>query len=529
MNLSPQPISLAQEADFALGSVRVRPALRQIMAADTEELLEPRVMQVLVLLARQAGNVVSRDQLVEQCWGGRIVGEDAIQRAVAKVRRLGVATGGFSIETIARVGYRLIRLDDGVGDRQSASNLPVTVSSFAHELARLPSIGVLPFANLTGDAEQDYFADGISEDIITALSRFREFRTAPRGATFALRQTTPDPAEAGRRMGLGYVLSGSVRAGDSQIRISAELTHCESGRQIWRDSFDRPNTSIFDLQDELSRSVAAVVAPALQGAEVSWARSVPARDVTAHDLYLRALPNMWAGTRNGIMEAIGLLRQSLQRETSATPLAALSLSLVLAPPVGALPPSVALPEALRLACQAVALEASDSFIQATYSMALCFSSFDRAQIVLHAEEAIRLNSGSAISWGALGIARSLTGNFEQALESLELAVRLSPSDGLAYMWLTFKSASCFALERYLDGQDAARRAIVHNPGYGTAHRLLAANLAAQGRVDEACEVTQARDLVQKTSLAEIRKMGLFQQSPVMERYLQVQRLCGVPE
>lgn len=497
-------------------------------------------MQVLVALTRRAEDVVSRDELLALCWSGRIVGEDAIQRSIAKVRQLGKASGTFAVETIPRVGYRLVpivlpALADGCtmpsGGRDSTQREPLNLAAdlprAAQAVTKLPSVGVLPLLNLTGDVTLDYFVDGISEDIITALSRFHEFRTAPRGATFTHRGNSGDPAETGRRMGLQYILTGTVRQAEDRVRVSVELTHCASGQQIWRDSFDRGFAGVFDLQDELSRSVAAVLFPALRSAEVEQARHIKARDTTAYDLYLRALPHMWAGVREDILQAIALLRDSLEREPTAAVLGALSFSLLLAPPLGAMPRADALPEALRLARRAMELDFSDSFIQATYSTALSVTSTDHGQVALHAEEAVRLNPSSAFAWGALGVSRCLIGEFEHGLVGLEMATRLSPSDVLVYFWRTFEAAAAFALERFEEGVSAARSAMMHNPNYGTAHRLLAANLAMLGRTGEAREVTRRRDLEQRTSLEEIGAMGLFQQTSIMARYVAAQRLCGV--
>lgn len=523
----PAPINLAHEADFALGKTRIRPALRQFATDNTQELIEPRVMQVLVALARRAEEVVGRDALLNLCWAGRVVSEDAIQRAIAKVRRLGEASGAFAIETIPKVGYRLIPLEPQI---PVDNDTPV---HFASEEGvaptRLPSIGVLPFLNLTGEADQNCFVDGMTEDIITALSCFREIRTAPHGSTFGLRRKPFDLREIALDLGVHYVLTGTMRMANRRMRVTAELVDCEDRTQVWRNSFDREIIDVLELQEELSRSVTAVLVPALQNAEVERAKRKSVGDLSAHDFYLRALPHMWAGTKEDVLKAITFLRQSLRHEASASALAALSFSLLTAPPLGAASPEKTLPEAIHIAHAAIELDAGDAFAQAVYGLALAFNSADRGQIVLHTEEAVRLNPSSALAWGCLGAARNLTGDFERGLESLELAIRLSPSDASLYLWLTFLAAANFALERYEEGVVAARQAVLHNPNFGTAHRLLAANLALSRNIDEARTVTQTRDIVQKTSLGELRNMRLFQQASVMERYVAAQGLCGVDD
>jgi len=312
--------------------------------------------------------------------------------------------------------------------------------------------------------------------------------------------------------------------------VTAELTQCESRSQVWRERYDRSLRDIFQLQDELSRNVAAVMLPALQVAEVERVRRTPPNDPTAYDLYLRALPHMWAATREEIPAAISLLRQSLQRASDdPAALCALSMSLILAAPLGAGPPAEALAEALAHATRAIELDEGHAFAQAVYSIALACTSSEHDQVILHAEDAVRLNPGSTFAWGALGLANHFAGHFDRALENLDLAVRMSPSDNFVYLWLTFVAASDFGLEHYENGIDAARKAIQRNPNFGTAHRLLAASLALTGRIEMARDVTRRRDAVQQTTISDIRAMRLFRQEAVIDRYLAAQRLCGVAE
>lgn len=176
----------------------------------------------------------------------------------------------------------------------------------------------------------------------------------------------------------------------------------------------------------------------------------------------------------------------------------------------------------------MAQDRTDAFAQAIYSFALSLSS-EYEQGRLHAQEAVRLNPSSAFAWGALGFASNTAGDFGPAVESLDLAAKLSASDAFAYLWLTGLASAYFALGRYEEGVGASRTAVQANPGYGSAHRLLAANLVFAKRIEEAREVTRKRDLIQKTSLTEIRALRLFRQDEVMERYLSAQRVCGVSD
>jgi adenylate cyclase len=406
----------------------------------------------------------------------------------------------------------------------------VEPAAMARTLAGKPSVAVLPFRNLSGDSGQDYFTDGVTEEIITALARFHALRVAARSASFPFKGGTLEVREIARRLGVQYLLTGSMRRAANRIRVTAELTNAENGLQVWTDRYDRDLADIFDLQDDIGRTVAAVVEPAVRGAEIERARRKPTGSLTAYDLYLRALPPMWEGTREAIPQAIALLRQSLAHDPESVPtLAALSWCLFMAPIAGAARPGETWAEALELARRAVERDGADAFAQAIYAQALSGLGDQHDQALLHAEEAVRLNPGLALAWGALGYACNRTGDFARGVESLELAIRLAPADAFAYFSLTGLAAAHFALGRHDDGIAWARKAVQRNPGYGTAHRLLAAHLALAGRLDEAREITRRRDAVQRTTLTELRALRLFHRPDILDRYLAAQRACGVSE
>lgn len=393
-----------------------------------------------------------------------------------------------------------------------------------------PSLVVLPFRNMSGDPEQDYFADGITEDIITALSRFRELVVIARASSFALKDKGMTSAQIAQHFRVQYVLSGHIRKAGNRIRVSAELTHTGSEAQVWSDRYDRPLTDIFDLQDDVSSSVAAVVDPAVRGAEIERARRKPPTDLSAYDLYLRALHHLWGGTRDDVIKAIDLLRQSHGLDQARTPtLAALAWGLVMAPPLGAHMPPDATTEALGLARRAVEQDGTDAFAQAVYGFTLFGPAGDNDQGRVHASEAVRLNPSSAFAWGVLGMIDSMGGDYKNAVVCLQRSLVLSPYDSMLHLWMTGLTASCFALGRHEDGIDWARKSVRHNPSNGTGHRMLAANLVAAGRLEEAREVTRRRDAAQKTTIRDLRAMRFFKQEDALERYLSAQQAAGVAD
>lgn len=286
-------IDLAGTADFTLGSVAVHPSTREIANGSARELVEPRVMQVLVALAQRQGQVVSRDSLVEMCWGGRAVGEDAIQRCIAKLRKLAETSGAFAIDTVARVGYRL-RVD---------GQAPAVEAVAASE----PVLVVLPFDNLSDDREMQFFSDGVSEEILQAIAQARGVTVIGRISAFQFRGERK--ALAAQTLKATHVLDGSVRRSGSRIRISAQLTHAEKGTSLWSDQFDRDIGDSLALQTEIATAIA-------QALRLRLDKSAPTMqfDPIAYDLWLRARAIKAKDlTDQSSAAAVALLEQAVAR------------------------------------------------------------------------------------------------------------------------------------------------------------------------------------------------------------------------
>jgi TolB-like protein/tetratricopeptide (TPR) repeat protein len=262
-------IDLGREADFRLGGLAVRPSRRELVAGAERSIIEPRVMQVLVALARRAGEVVSRDELIATCWDGRIVGDDAINACVAKVRRAGEAAGAYEIETIPRVGYRLTA---GGAKNASGDASPGDVL-----------LAVLPFENLSGDPELGYFSDGVSEEILQTLAQRARLKVVGRASSFQFRGGDKTVARVVAELGATHILDGSVRRSSQRVRVAAQLVDCATQTMIWTDRFDCDLSDIFALEDEIAAAVSeamrSVLAPAVRSGAV---------DPIAYDLYLRA-------------------------------------------------------------------------------------------------------------------------------------------------------------------------------------------------------------------------------------------------
>jgi adenylate cyclase len=235
-------IDLALAADFAIGIAQVRPSLREVQCRTTVETLEPRVMQVLVLLAEMEGRTVSRDLMVERCWGGVIVGEDAIQRCIGRLRKVADVTAAFEIVTLSRVGYRLNARTTEVG-RERPERL----------------LAVLPFDNLSNEPGFDYFADGVSEEILQSIARSSSIRVIGRTSSFQYRGNEKNIARIAQELGATHLLDGSVRRSGDALRVAAHLMELSDQTMLWADRFDGDIANPFDLQDAVARGAVSAL------------------------------------------------------------------------------------------------------------------------------------------------------------------------------------------------------------------------------------------------------------------------------
>ncbi len=292
------PIDLAREAEFALGDMLVRPATREIVISGAPRSLQPRVMQVFVALARRGGAVLARDDLVRECWEGLSVSEDAINRCISQLRRLSEQTEGraFTIETVARVGYRLL-----------AAEPPEPSAAPEAEL----SIVVIPFANTSPDKDQEYFSDGLSEDLINQLAQIDRLRVVGRTSSFALKGRTDDLRTIGQKLGVTHVLEGSVRKSGNRVRITAQLIDGKAGDHVWAGRYDRDLSDIFALQDEISQAIITALKLKLLPEEKKSIENHGTDNPEAYDKYLRARALYYQSGSAELLRAIEIFREAL--------------------------------------------------------------------------------------------------------------------------------------------------------------------------------------------------------------------------
>ena len=272
----------------------------------------PQVFDLLDYLIHNREHVVSKDDLIEAIWKGRIVSETALTTRLNAARS---AIGDYGqeqrlIKTLPRKGFRFVGQVREA--REAAGPNPGDAPESAIAVPDKPSIAVLPFENMSGDPEQDYFADGMVEEITTALSRFKWLFVIARNSSFTFKGQAVDIKEVGRRLGVRYVLEGSVRKASGKVRITGQLVDAVTGAHIWADRFERDLTDVFALQDEVTVAVVSAIQPKLFQTEIAKAARRRPENLTAYDYYLRALPQYYLTTREGMAEAIRLAHRALE-------------------------------------------------------------------------------------------------------------------------------------------------------------------------------------------------------------------------
>ncbi|HEV2336718.1 MAG TPA: tetratricopeptide repeat protein [Stellaceae bacterium] len=349
-----------------------------------------------------------------------------------------------------------------------------------------PSIAVLPFQNMSGDSEQEYFADGMVEEIITALSRIRWLFVIARNSSFTYKGQAVDVKQVGRELGVRYLLEGSVRKGGNRVRITGQLIEAETGTHLWADRFDGSLEDVFELQDKIATSVAGVIEPALQAAEMRRSAARPTTDLTAYDLYLRALAVFFPLTKERLIEARGLLARAIAidpRYGPAISWAAICL-MQLVNNGWAEQRDVNRREAIDLARQALDATQNDPGVLANAAFVLANFGEDIAAMSGLVDRALALTPSFARGWYLSGFVRTFAGEHDLAIEHFETALRLSPRERLGSP-LSAMALPYFFKRRFDEAASKLALSIQDFPGFPIPYRTLAACYAHMGRLDDA--------------------------------------------
>jgi adenylate cyclase len=348
---------------------------------------------------------------------------------------------------------------------------------------------VLPFENMSGDPEQQYFADGMVEEIITALSRFKWLFVIARNSSFTFKGKAVDIKEVGRRLGVRYVLEGSVRKAAGKVRITGQLVDAVTGAHIWADRFERELTDIFALQDEVTVAVVSAIQPKLLQTEIALATGRRPENLTAYDFYLRTLPQVYLATREGNAEAIRLAHRALELDPRFGPVAALAGNCHMQNVIWnyALDPQFDRKEAVGLSRLALSLDDGDPDTLGRAASTLAFMVDDCESSIEIVDRAVALNPNSFTAWSSRGWVYRIAGLWDEAIRSFERAIRMSPVSPSVNVALIGMAFAFIELRRFDEAIVAAKKAQRQNPSYPSAYRCLASASAHLGRAAEASE------------------------------------------
>jgi adenylate cyclase len=361
--------------------------------------------------------------------------------------------------------------------------------SAAPPLPDKPSIAVLPFENMSGEPDQEYFADGMVEEIITALSRFKWLFVIARNSSFTFKGKAVDVKEVGRRLGVRYVLEGAVRKAAGKVRITGQLIDAMTGAHIWVDRFERDLTDVFALQDEVTVAVVSAIQPKLLQTEIARATRRRPESLTAYDFFLRALPKFYLTTREGVAEAIKLAHLALELDPRFGFAAALAGAGHMRNVVRgyAVDPQFDRKEAIRLLRLALSIDDDDPDALALAAMTSAYMLGDCESEIELVDRAVALNPNSFVAWRCRGQVYRIAGRPEEAIRSFERAIRVSPIDPQLHILFVGMESALIELRRFDEAIVAGKKAQRQNPSYSSAYRCLASAYAHVGRDAEARE------------------------------------------
>ncbi|MBV8320013.1 MAG: adenylate/guanylate cyclase domain-containing protein [Hyphomicrobiales bacterium] len=395
-----------------------------------------------------------------------------------------------------------------------------------------PSLAVLPFQNLTGDAEQEYFVDGMVEEITTAIARLPWLFVIARNSAFTYKGKPVDVKQVAQELGVRYVLEGGVRKAGNRVRITGQLIDTTTGAHIWADRFDGALDDIFDLQDQVASNVAGAIEPKLRQSEIERASRKPTANLTAYDLYLRALAQSYRYTEEGLAEAVVLARQALATDPSYAPAAAMvgwCRALQRVQGWGELSADD-IAEVVRLARQALDAERDDAetIWQAAYT--LFFFAGEVAIAAAAVDRALALNPNAAHAWLIRGHIHALRNQPDAAIEAIERARRLSPFDPYAFFYAFQIAVAHLAARRFEQLIEGADRALHDLPRLVSAMRFKVVAYAHLGRLDEArAELGRVLAIDPKLTIAGYREYAHWAAPEVLELLVTGIRLAGLPE
>jgi TolB-like protein/Flp pilus assembly protein TadD len=496
--------------------------------------LTPQVFDLLAYVIRNRDIVVSKDDLIVAVWGGRIVSESALTTRI-NAARSAIGDSGEQqrlIKTLPRKGIRFVGIVREEEKSVVAAAIDPTTPRPALTLPDKPSIAVLSFANMSGGPEQDYFANGVAEEIITALSRCTWLFVIARNSSFSYKGKDVDVRQIGRELGVRYVLEGSVRRAGNRLRITGQLVEAHSGAHIWADRFEGEISDVFDLQDRITESVVGAIEPKLQLAEIDRLKHKPEPDFDAYDLLLRAQALEYEFTEASLAAALRCLEQALAIDPSYAPAMALAAYCYAERHNQGWTSAMDVDAAagLSLASRAIELGKDDPNVlwMSAFAVRALGADAHRARELLG--RSLQLNPNSAIALTTAGWNEAMLGNPQKALELLQRAERLSPRDPRAWYMASAAALAHFAAGRFEEAVACAKRTLAQNPRFTRTLRVLAASLAKLGQIEGARQVMQDMLRIEPhLTVTKLRWRLRHMDESVLSPFLEGLRLAGLPE
>ena len=525
-------MEISQIQRISFGHFEVLPAQRQILVAGQAAPLGARAFDLLMVLLAQPERVLGKDELMALVWPGVVVEENNLSVQISALRKL---LGADAIATVTGRGYRFnLQTSPSPLAMHPVVERPETAPSYK------PSIAVLPFTNMSGDPEQDYFADGMVEDITTALARLNVFFVIARNSSFVYKNLAVDIKQVGRELGVEYVLEGSVRKSGKRLRITGQLIEAANARHVWAERFDCELEDVFDVQDRITTHIVMALQPNMRRAEVERSRKAAAPNPQAYDLCLRALPKLQPGAgKLALDEAMVLAQRALQIDPKFGRARALAATVCMARIFDGTGSARDIKAGLRYADEALASADGDPLILSFGGLALGllgFRAFGLRMLGFRYDEAERAIQ-RALSFGpslldvqyCAGTLKPFLGQGDDSLAHFEQAIRISPLDPSMGNILSGISGAHLVSGRYPEALAAAQKAMQHSPNLVLAHRLATVALGFMGRMNEA--TVAARRFLELSPTFTVRKylcVVPYRDADMRNRVAKIYRAVGVP-
>jgi TolB-like protein/Tfp pilus assembly protein PilF len=535
---SGQRRGLGHEMQFSFSDCLLDTDRRELRRDSESVDVEPQVLDLLIYLVRNRDRVVSKEDVIASVWASRIVSDGTLTSRVYAARKAVGDSGQEQrlIRTIARKGLRFIgtvceQPNDGEPAIQvlpPSSNTSITPPPRAVPLPGRPAIAVLPFVNMSGDPEQEYFSDGISEDIITALSKLRWFFVIARNSSFIYKGASVHIGQVGRDLGVSYVIEGSVRKAGNRVRITAQLNDVVTGSHIWAERYDRALADVFAVQDEITEAIVASIEPQLYAAEHFRAHRKAPDSMDAWELVMRALSHHWRLTREDNLIAQALLEKAIAIDPNyGQALGVLATSHTFSAYMGWADIATTVPFAEQAALSAIRADSEDPWAHnALGCVYLLRRRFDDS--LAEFECALRLNPNFSLAQGIYGLPLAFDGQWEKASDAALRALRMAPRDPFSALYYGIASYAQFVGRKYDEAMRLAREAIRLRADYVGGHRLLTASAAMAGHTEVAtAALEELRRAQPNVSLTWIADQMPFKRDADREHYVDAFRRAGL--